>query len=71
MTGMRHDQDQRRRTTGRGLVGDRLETDIACGNRAGLTTIAVLTGVATRETIAGVSGDLRPDYVLPSVAALQ
>lgn len=53
------------------LVGDRLETDIACGNRAGLTTIAVLTGVATRETIAGVSGDLRPDYVLPSVAALQ
>lgn len=52
------------------LVGDRLETDIACGNRAGMTTIAVLTGVATVETAGEAEGELRPDYVLTSAAEL-
>lgn len=53
------------------LVGDRLETDIACGNRAGMTTIAVLTGVADRQTAETVEGEMRPDYVLESVADLK
>lgn len=52
------------------LVGDRLETDIACGNKAGLTTIAVLTGVATEATIAAAKGDMRPDYVVESIAEI-
>jgi phosphoglycolate/pyridoxal phosphate phosphatase family enzyme len=52
------------------LVGDRLETDITCGNRAGMKTIAVLTGVATEETIGAAEGHMRPDYVLGSVAEL-
>jgi arabinose operon protein AraL len=52
------------------LVGDRLSTDITCGNRAGLATIAVLTGEATRESIAAAEGDARPDYILDSVADL-
>jgi len=38
------------------LVGDRLSTDIVCGNRAGMTTIAVLTGEATEQTIAAAEG---------------
>lgn len=53
------------------LVGDRLDTDIAAGNRAGMITIAVLTGVATRETAADAADERRPDYVLDSVAALR
>jgi 4-nitrophenyl phosphatase len=41
-------------------VGDRLETDIAGGKRVGLTTILVLSGIATRRdlTHAAISPDL-------------
>lgn len=52
------------------LVGDRQETDIACGNRAGLATIVVLTGVTTHQMALTAVGDERADYVLPSIADL-
>jgi len=48
------------------MVGDRLETDIAMGQRAGMATALVLTGVTRREDLAGAP--VRPDYVLESVA---
>lgn len=33
------------------IIGDRMETDIIAGNRAGIKTIAVLTGITRREMI--------------------
>jgi 4-nitrophenyl phosphatase len=48
------------------LVGDRLDTDIAMGERAGMTTALVLTGASTRADIHTV--DVTPDHVLDSIA---
>lgn len=60
------------------MVGDRIETDILMGNRAGMKTALVLTGVSRREDVApDVSEsepDLpdrgRPDWMLDSVVQL-
>lgn len=48
------------------VVGDRLNTDVALGERAGATTALVLTGVTTREDLA--DADVRPDHVVGSLA---
>jgi len=48
------------------LVGDRLDTDVAMGERAGMETALVLTGAATRADLA--DADVRPDHVLASLA---
>jgi arabinose operon protein AraL len=50
------------------VVGDRLETDILMGQRAGMATALVLTGVARREDLA--RAPVQPDYVLGSIAEL-
>lgn len=47
------------------IVGDRLYTDIRTGLRAGISTIAVLSG-ETKEEMLAESLD-QPDYVFPSV----
>ncbi|MFQ5923419.1 MAG: HAD-IIA family hydrolase [Anaerolineales bacterium] len=49
-------------------VGDRLETDILGGKRAGLPTALVLTGVTTAEQVAG--SDLQPDWVFENLEEL-
>ncbi|PSP76516.1 HAD family hydrolase [Halobacteriales archaeon QS_1_68_20] len=51
------------------LVGDRLDTDIAMGERAGATTALVLTGAATGSDLEQT--DVRPDYVLESLAEVE
>lgn len=48
------------------MVGDRLETDMLMGNKSGISTALVLTGVAQRDDIA--HSQARPDFVLESVA---
>ncbi|MFQ6015105.1 MAG: HAD-IIA family hydrolase [Anaerolineae bacterium] len=50
------------------VVGDRLETDILGGHRAGLTTILLLSGVCNKEELAG--SNLKPDLVFEGVQEL-
>jgi HAD superfamily hydrolase (TIGR01450 family) len=52
------------------VVGDRLDTDILGGNRAGFATVAVLTGVDTRETILAARTDERPDFLIDDLTGL-
>ena len=47
------------------VVGDRLDTDIALGERAGMTTALVRTGVTDDRDVE--RSDVRPDYVLDSL----
>jgi phosphoglycolate/pyridoxal phosphate phosphatase family enzyme len=49
-------------------VGDRLETDILSANRAGITSVLVLTGVTTENDLP--SETAVPDFILPSIASL-
>jgi len=50
------------------IVGDNLAADIGGGKRAGLTTILVLTGTSHRDEVG--DADVRPDVVLPDLAAV-
>jgi NagD protein len=50
------------------LVGDRLETDMAMGKKAGMATALVLTGVTDREALR--QSKIQPDYVWESVAEI-
>ena len=50
------------------MVGDRLDTDILGGQRAGMTTALVLTGIETPETVA--AQPIKADYVLRDLAEL-
>ena len=51
------------------VVGDRLDTDIALGERAGMTTALVRTGVTDEATLA--ASEIEPDYVLDSLGDVQ
>jgi 4-nitrophenyl phosphatase len=51
------------------VVGDRLNTDMALGERAGMTTVLVRTGVTTDADVA--ESDVQPDYVIDSLADLE
>lgn len=50
------------------VVGDRLDTDVALGERAGMTTAVVLTGITDEARLA--ESAIQPDYVLGSLAEL-
>jgi 4-nitrophenyl phosphatase len=50
------------------MVGDRLNTDIVGGHRAGLRTILVLTGISKEKELANV--DVQPDWVFQDLIHL-
>ncbi|AUZ86970.1 HAD-IIA family hydrolase [Arthrobacter sp. TmT3-37] len=52
------------------VVGDRLDTDILGGNRAGMATALVLTGVDTVRTALAARVEERPDYLIGSLSEL-
>lgn len=53
------------------IVGDRIDTDVLAGKKAGLTTILVLTGVNLEKDLEKIEdADKKPDYVLKSIAEL-
>jgi len=52
------------------VVGDQLATDIAMGNAAGMRTVLVLTGAASREDAGTADSRTRPDAVIDSIADL-
>lgn len=51
------------------VVGDRLSTDLAMGDRAGMTTVLVGTGIADADDAA--DSDIDPDHVLDGLADIQ
>jgi glycerol 3-phosphatase-2 len=52
------------------VVGDRLDTDILGGNRAGMETALVLTGVDSPQTALAARVDERPKYLIRSLGEL-
>ncbi|MEI6511992.1 MAG: HAD-IIA family hydrolase [bacterium] len=51
-------------------VGDRLDTDILGGKRAGLETALVLTGVTSRTEAANAPLEMKPDYIINTLKEL-
>lgn len=52
------------------MIGDRLYTDIAFGNRAGATSVLVLTGGTNAAEGEAAVGDERPDLVVEHLGVL-
>ena len=50
------------------MIGDRLDTDVVGGQRAGLRTILVLSGVTTAAEVKAASS--QPDAIAPDLAAV-
>jgi 4-nitrophenyl phosphatase len=50
---------------GTAMIGDRLETDILAGKNAGITTVLLLSGIATREELE--DSPYRPDLIFESI----
>jgi NagD protein len=47
------------------MVGDRLSTDVAMGQRVGMAGVLVLSGATTRAELA--NSGVRPDYVVAGI----
>lgn len=52
------------------FVGDRIDTDITGANRAGIDSVVVMTGVATRKELLGLKPENRPKYIIVDLSEL-
>ncbi|MFQ3549767.1 MAG: phosphoglycolate/pyridoxal phosphate family phosphatase [Armatimonadota bacterium] len=52
------------------MVGDRLDTDILVGNRAGAQTVLVLTGITSKDEALKAKGDSIPDRIIDNLGEL-
>lgn len=52
------------------MIGDRLDTDVLCGNRLGVPTILVLTGVTSEAVARQAAGDMIPGRILYNLREL-
>lgn len=52
------------------MIGDRCNTDVAFGRSVGMRTLLVLSGCHTLDDALAAPGEMRPDFVLPSLASL-
>jgi ribonucleotide monophosphatase NagD (HAD superfamily) len=52
------------------VIGDRLDTDILGGNRAGMATLLVLTGVDSPQTALAARVEERPTYMIRTLGEL-
>ncbi|WP_061006960.1 HAD-IIA family hydrolase [Mycolicibacterium mucogenicum] len=53
------------------VIGDRLDTDIACAQNAGLPSLAVLTGVTTPRDLIEAGNDQRATYLTENLCGLR
>jgi HAD superfamily hydrolase (TIGR01450 family) len=52
------------------FIGDRLDTDVMGGNRAGMKTLLVLTGIDQAKQLLAAPAGSRPDYILGDLSEL-
>ena len=52
------------------IVGDRLDTDVWVGRKAGVHTVLVLTGVTSEEEAENAPPEMKPDRIIHSLAEL-
>lgn len=52
------------------VVGDRLDTDILGGNRAGMATALVLTGIDRAKQVLAANTTMRPTYIIDDLRGL-
>jgi len=52
------------------VVGDRLDTDILGGNRAGMATAIVLTGIDRAKQVLAAPATMQPDFILGDLREL-
>jgi len=52
------------------MVGDRIDTDIACGKAIGAHTVLITSGISDRDQAEKTPENLRPDFVIDSLLHL-